>query len=62
MLWIVSKEPPSPTLDIPYVEDLLLGEAYTSATDKIQWLKTNLAIQREKIEQVDTCTVSHILR
>ncbi|XP_048748498.2 uncharacterized protein LOC125681636 [Ostrea edulis] len=57
MLWIVSKEPPSPTLDIPYVEDLLLGEAYTSATDKIQWLKTNLAIQREKIEQVAQLTV-----
>ncbi|XP_055997883.1 uncharacterized protein LOC125648452 [Ostrea edulis] len=57
LLWIVSKEPPSPTLDIPYVEDLLLGEAYTRATDKIQWLKTNLAIQREKIEQVAQLTV-----
>lgn len=52
MLWIVSKEPPSPTLDVPTVEDLLLGEGYTGATDKIKWLKTNLAISKEKIEQM----------
>lgn len=53
MLWIVSKEPPSSTLDVPTVEDLLLGEGYTGATYKIKWLKTNLAISKEKIEQVD---------
>lgn len=56
MLWIVSKEPPSPTLDVPTVEDLLLGEGYTGATDKIKWLKTNLAISKEKIEQVAQMT------
>lgn len=53
MLWIISKEPPSATLDVPTVEDLLLEEGYTGATDKIKWLKTNLAISKEKIEQVD---------
>lgn len=56
MLWIVSKEPPSPTLDVPTVEDLLLGEGYTGATDKIKWLKTNFAISKEKIEQVAQMT------
>lgn len=29
MLWIVSKEPPSPSMDVPTLEDLLLGEGYT---------------------------------
>lgn len=52
MLWIVSKEPPSPTLDVPTLEDLLLGEGYTGATDKIKWLKTNLAISKEKMELI----------
>lgn len=56
MQWIVSSEPPPPKVDVPYVEDLLLTEGYTSATDKVQWLKTYLSVSKEQIEQVAQLT------
>lgn len=52
MQWIVSPEPPPPKVDVPYVEDLLLTEGYTSAIDTVQWLNTNLSVSKEQIEQV----------
>ncbi|XP_033729759.1 uncharacterized protein LOC117318941 [Pecten maximus] len=54
--WIVSDEPPTPKLDIPCVEDLFLVEAYTNATDKVQWLRTNLTVSKEQIEEVAKLT------
>ena len=53
MLWNISKEPPFSTLDAPSIEDLLISEAYMGNTDKMKWLKTNLTISREEIQQVD---------
>ena len=53
MLWIISKEPPSPTLDVPCIDDLLISEAYMVSTEKMKWLKTNHTISRGKIQQVD---------
>lgn len=48
----MSPEPPPPKVDVPYVEDLLLTEGYISAIDKVEWLKTNLSVTNEQIEQV----------
>lgn len=52
MHWIVSKEPAAPQLPVPYIEDLIMTDAYTKATDKIQWLKSQLVISKERIKQV----------
>ena len=52
MHWVISPEPVSPRLDVPCGEDLLLSEAYLTATDKVNWLKANLALSQEQIEQV----------
>lgn len=52
MQWIVSPEPPPPKVDVHFVENLLLTEGYTSAIDKVQWLKTDLSVSKEQIEQV----------
>jgi len=52
MHWIMSPEPPAPRMDVPCVEDLLLTEAYLSATDKLKWLRCNLVVTKEHIEQV----------
>lgn len=52
MQWMVSSEPPPPKVDVHFVEDLLLTEGYTSAIDKVQWLKTDLSVSKEQIEQV----------
>lgn len=52
MQWIVSPEPLPPKVDVPYVEDLLLTEGYTSAIAKVQWLNTNLSVSKEQIEKV----------
>ena len=51
MHWVLSPEA-FLQLNISYVEYLLLPEAYISAVDKIKWLKANLAVMREQIEQV----------
>lgn len=48
----MSPEPPPPKVDVPYVEDLLLTEGYTSIIDKVEWLNTNLSVTNEQIEQV----------
>lgn len=56
MQWIVSPEPPPPKVYVPVVEDLMLTEGYTSAIDKVQWLKTNLNVSKEQIEQFAGCT------
>ncbi|XP_062617782.1 uncharacterized protein LOC134279405 [Saccostrea cucullata] len=56
MQWIVSEEPPAPKVDVPCVEDLLLTEGYTSATNKVQWLKTNLRVSKQQTEQVAQMT------
>lgn len=48
----MSPEPPPHKVDVPYVEDLLLTEGYTSIIDKVEWLNTNLSVTNEQIEQV----------
>lgn len=48
----VSPEPPPPKVDVPYIEDLLLTDGYTSAIDKVRWLN----VSKEQIEQVAQLT------
>lgn len=52
MQWIVSPEPPPSKVDVLHMEDLFLTEVYTSAIDNVLWLKTNLNVSKEQIEQV----------
>ncbi|XP_062610659.1 uncharacterized protein LOC134272440 [Saccostrea cucullata] len=56
MHWILSPEPPVPTLAVPLVEDLISSQEFISAENPIAWMKQKLMINGQEIQQTACLT------
>ncbi|XP_062580316.1 uncharacterized protein LOC134242248 isoform X2 [Saccostrea cucullata] len=56
MHWILSPEPPVPTLAVPLVEDLISSQEFISAENPIAWMKQRLMINEQEIQQIACLT------
>ncbi|XP_062620840.1 uncharacterized protein LOC134282449 isoform X2 [Saccostrea cucullata] len=56
MHWILSPEPPVPTLKVPLVEDLISSQEFISAENPIAWMKQKLMINEQEIQQIACLT------
>ncbi|XP_061164340.1 uncharacterized protein LOC133205416 [Saccostrea echinata] len=56
MHWILSPEPPVPTLAVPLVEDLISSQEFISAENPIAWMKQKLMINEQQIQQIASLT------
>ncbi|XP_062586339.1 uncharacterized protein LOC134247962 isoform X1 [Saccostrea cucullata] len=56
MHWILSPEPPVPTLAVPLVEDLISSQEFISAENPIAWMKQKLMINEQEIQQIACLT------
>ncbi|XP_062592758.1 uncharacterized protein LOC134254222 [Saccostrea cucullata] len=56
MHWILSPEPPVPTLAVPLVENLISSQEFISAENPIAWMKQKLMINEQEIQQIACLT------
>ncbi|XP_062588594.1 uncharacterized protein LOC134250257 [Saccostrea cucullata] len=56
MHWILSPEPPVPTLAVPLLEDLISSQEFISAENPIAWMKQKLMINDQEIQQIACLT------
>lgn len=57
MHWYLSPEPPAAETGVPLVEDVLNSQDYLQASDKDQWLRRALLVDKEGAALVRTVTV-----